>query len=94
MCGEGEMPFDYKRMAYGGFQTLVEAWARSTREQLQMPRAARRFPQVADVDLWIAAGRGARLPAQVSSLFGRLCCGGYGTQHVDPGSLRIAGDRS
>jgi uncharacterized protein YbaA (DUF1428 family) len=25
MCGEGEMPFDYKRMAYGGFQTLVEA---------------------------------------------------------------------
>ena len=25
MCGKGEVPFDYKRMAYGGFQTLVKA---------------------------------------------------------------------
>ncbi len=25
MCEKGEMPFDYKRMAYGGFETLVEA---------------------------------------------------------------------
>jgi uncharacterized protein YbaA (DUF1428 family) len=25
MCEKGEMPFDFKRMAYGGFETLVEA---------------------------------------------------------------------
>jgi uncharacterized protein YbaA (DUF1428 family) len=25
MCEQGQMPFDYKRMAYGGFQTLVKA---------------------------------------------------------------------
>jgi uncharacterized protein YbaA (DUF1428 family) len=25
MCAKGQMPFDYKRMAYGGFETLVEA---------------------------------------------------------------------
>jgi uncharacterized protein YbaA (DUF1428 family) len=25
MCDENEVPFDYKRMAYGGFQTLVKA---------------------------------------------------------------------
>lgn len=25
MCKEGEMPFDIKRMAYGGFTTLVKA---------------------------------------------------------------------
>jgi uncharacterized protein YbaA (DUF1428 family) len=25
MCENGEVPFDYKRMAYGGFQTLVQA---------------------------------------------------------------------
>jgi uncharacterized protein YbaA (DUF1428 family) len=25
MCEKGQMPFDYKRMAYGGFQTLVTA---------------------------------------------------------------------
>ena len=25
MCEKGEVPFDYKRMAYGGFQTLVKA---------------------------------------------------------------------
>jgi hypothetical protein len=50
------------------------------------------FPQLVDVDLWITAGRGARLRAEVSSLLGRLCCGGYGTQRVDPGSLRMTGD--
>ena len=25
MCEKGQVPFDYKRMAYGGFQTLVTA---------------------------------------------------------------------
>ncbi len=25
MCEKGQVPFDYKRMAYGGFQTLVKA---------------------------------------------------------------------
>jgi uncharacterized protein YbaA (DUF1428 family) len=25
MCENHQMPFDYKRMAYGGFETLVEA---------------------------------------------------------------------
>ncbi len=29
MCEKHQMPFDYKRMAYGGFETLVEAWRRS-----------------------------------------------------------------
>jgi uncharacterized protein YbaA (DUF1428 family) len=25
MCEKGQMPLNYKRMAYGGFETLVEA---------------------------------------------------------------------
>ena len=25
MCEQAQVPFDYKRMAYGGFETLVKA---------------------------------------------------------------------
>jgi hypothetical protein len=86
-----------ERLITSGWR-MVDFKPRSKREpgarvnSCRCREAARRVPQVANVDLWITAGRGARLPAQVSSLFGRLCCGGYGTQHVDPGNLRIAGD--